>query len=97
MKECICSTCSLLRDKITEGVPTGETECIYGYPDAACEVCETGECDLSCPHWTDAETEPETISVLCSLCGKQMQADSLGSESEKIYCVDCYLSRITDI
>lgn len=93
MRECICSTCANLREVLGDEGPTGEFACVYGYPDAACESCETAECELSCAHWLDADAEPGTVAVQCIQCGKEMQMDVTDAEDGAVYCVDCYLKR----
>ncbi len=93
MKECICSTCANLREEVGDEGPTGEFSCVHGYPGEACENCETGECELECVHWVDADAEPGTITVHCSACGRDMQADATDVEEGAVFCVDCYLKR----
>lgn len=93
MKECICSSCGHLHDILGDNGPTGETECRYGYPGEACESCELGECDLSCPHWLDAELGPGVTVVRCADCGKEIEADVDDGEDGSVYCVTCYLKR----
>ena len=93
MRECICSTCANLRDILGDEGPTGESECVHGYPDVACETCETGECEWECIHYVDGDSEPGTVTVQCSLCGKDMLADATDEEDGQIFCVDCYLKR----
>lgn len=93
MKECICSTCVHLHDVLGENGPTGETECQYGFPGEACDTCESGECELECANWKDAEDTPTMVTVRCAACGKEMQADADDGEDGEVFCVQCYLAR----
>ena len=93
MRECICSTCANLREVLGEEGPTGESECVHGYPGANCEICETGECELECADYLDEDLEQATVTVQCSVCGKDMQADATDEEDGEVFCVDCYLKR----
>ncbi len=93
MKECICNTCKNLIEVISENGLTGEFECVHGYPDSICENCETEECELECEYYIDAESEPVTSTVACSVCGKAMQTDDTDPEDGTYFCVDCYLER----
>lgn len=95
MRDCICSSCAHLRDAIGENGPTGETECDFGYPGVGCETCESDQCvyDYECPHWKDADTELEMVTVQCAGCGKALTAPAEDREEGEIYCVDCYLKR----
>lgn len=95
MRECVCGACAHLRDIIGENGPTGDTECIYGYPGTGCETCESDQCayDYDCPHWMDADTEPNLVTVRCALCGKELSAQAEDREDGEVYCVTCYLKR----
>jgi len=93
MRECICSTCKNLIEVINENGPTGEFECVHGYPDPICETCEINECELLCKYYVDEESDPVTKNVSCSVCGKDMQTDDEDPDDGTYFCVDCYLKR----
>ncbi len=93
MRECICGNCVHLLEVIEDNGPTGEYACIHGYPGEPCETCETGECELSCAYWQDADHEIESVRVTCEDCGREMLEDAGSSEDGACYCVSCYLKR----
>lgn len=95
MRECICASCAHLVDIIGENGPTGETECIHGYPGVGCETCESDQCVYAydCPHWQDEDAEPELVVVHCAGCGKELSAPAGDREEGAVFCVTCYLGR----
>ncbi len=93
MRECICSTCKKLIEIVGDDGSTGEFECVHGYPNVACETCETLECDFTCEFYEDDAVEPESITVQCANCSKDMQTDASDDGDGTYYCLDCYLKR----
>jgi hypothetical protein len=96
MAECICSSCKNLKS-IADENESKDNEiyetCEFGFPSEACEACLLDGCELTCDQYEKDTIEEVFVTKKCIACNTVLKYVASDSDTDKVYCVSCYLSK----